>query len=335
LSNRKLNLRIPLLLGFVALTAVFLYLSTVLGISYLWLIPIGIGLCITLLLMRRNLPEAAATAPVGKDTPHLLRSRYRFVELLAESKFGKTYVAEDTQSRPKSLWVIKHFLPNSAQDANLATIKRLFIGEAKVLEKLKTLQVIPQLLQYVEDDQEVWFIREYIIGRSLAEELIPGKPLPEAQVIELLRGILQGLAAIHEFRIIHRDIKPSNIIRRKQDQQLILIDFGAAKEWDPTQVPTPMMTVAIGTAGYTAYEQMMGQPLPASDIYSAGVIGIQAITGREPNQIPLHRVTGEYDWRGSAKVSSPLAEILTKMLHTMFNERYQQAQEVLDALARL
>jgi serine/threonine protein kinase, bacterial len=211
--------------------------------------------------LKTNHHLSPALSPEHASTERLLQ-HYRFVQLLAETRFGKTYVAEDTLARPKSLWVIKHFVPQPQQNTDLETTQRLFKGEAKALEKLKRLDVIPQLLQYVEREQEVWFIREYIIGHPLNEELIPGKPVSELQVIELLREILQGLAAIHQFQIIHRDIKPSNIIRRKQDRRLILIDFGAAKEWDPEQVPTPMMTVAIGTAGYTAYEQMMGQPLP-------------------------------------------------------------------------
>jgi eukaryotic-like serine/threonine-protein kinase len=65
------------------------------------------------------------------------------------------------------------------------------------------------------------------------------------------------------------------------------------------------------------------------------VIGIQAITGMDPRQIPLHRTTGEYNWRSYAKVSPLFADILTKMLHTMFNERYQTAQQVLDDLAKI
>lgn len=278
----------------------------------------------------RDSPQAS---PQASSLGHF-KDHYRLLEMLASGKFGKTYVAEDLTARPKSLWVIKHFIPQPDADRDLQTTRRLFKGEASVLEKLKTLECVPKLLSYFEDEQEIWFIREYIVGHPLDKEIVEGRPLSELQIIELLTGILRGLDAIHQFQIIHRDIKPSNIIRRKKDSHLILIDFGAAKEWNPEEDSKPMMTVAVGTASYTSYEQMMGQPVPSSDIYSAGVIAIQAITGLVPSRLPLS-ITGEYSWRDYAKVSPKLAGILEKMTRTTINRRYQTAAAVLADLESL
>jgi serine/threonine protein kinase len=352
LSNRSL-VRGVLFAGLVILTAGLGWLVAIAVLPKILLLPIIAGLLIGMGLFYRSRSSNrtdTSTAIASNNTASThqtdlstssqfvssepFKERYRLLELLASGRFGKTYVAEDMTARPKSLWVIKHYVPQPIGDRALATTQRLFKGEAIVLEKLKTLAATPKLLDYYETDQEIWFIREYVVGHPLNEELVAGKPISEKQLIELLIGILEGLAAIHEFRIIHRDIKPSNIIRRKSDNHLILIDFGAAKEWNPQEESQPMMTVAVGTASYASYEQMIGQPVPSSDIYSAGVIGIQAITGLDPSRLPL-APTGEYDWRGHCKISPKLADILSKMTRTRVHHRYQSAIDVLKDLQQL
>ncbi|WP_404790470.1 protein kinase [Altericista sp. CCNU0014] len=336
--------------GLAGLTAVLVWLVAIAAIPSIALIPILGGLLLGIAVFYRQRrtqrkPTGSEIKPAHEsETPTLtsahsqtndiFKDRYRLLERLASGRFGNTYVAEDITTKSKALWVIKHFVPQPDSDRDLATTQRLFKGEALMLEKLKTLDCIPKLLSYAEAEQETWFIREYVVGHPLNEELIPGKPVSEPQLKALLQGILEDLAAIQAFQVIHRDIKPSNIIRRKQDGRLILIDFGAAKIWNPQEELQPMMTVAIGTASYASYEQMSGQPVPSSDIYSAGAIGIQAITGLELSRVPL-LPTGEYDWRRHGKLSPKLGEILDKMTRTRVNRRYQMATDVLADLVQL
>ena len=160
----------------------------------------------------------------------------------------------------------------------------------------------------------------------------------EEQVITLLREILEILTFVHEQNIIHRDIKPSNIMRRKQDGQLFLIDFGAVKEIS-TQIVNPqgvtLLTVAIGTLGYMPSEQIQRKPKLASDIYALGMIAIFALTGVPPRKLPDDPQTGEIRWRDRASVSNKLADIVDKMVRFHFSQRYSSAKEALEAVKAL
>jgi serine/threonine protein kinase len=134
--------------------------------------------------------------------------------------------------------------------------------------------------------------------------------------------------------VIHRDIKPSNIIRRKSDEKLVLIDFGAVKAMQSLaeEAQLTSATIGIGTKGFMPSEQYAGNPRFSSDLYAVGITGIQAITGLPPNHLKIEPRTGEIIWRDRALVSQALADVLSKMVRYDFNQRYQSTAEVLQAL---
>jgi tetratricopeptide (TPR) repeat protein len=164
-----------------------------------------------------------------------------------------------------------------------------------------------------------------------------GHPLPEKEVIAILKNILPVLAFIHQNNVIHRDIKPSNI-RRAKNGNLFLIDFGAVKEIKTlvlTADGQPKPSIVAGTQGYMPPEQLRGRPRLNSDLYALGVICIQALTGKAPTQLEEDAATGDLKWREWVEVSEELAEILETMTRSDFAERYQCADEVLKDLRDL
>jgi serine/threonine-protein kinase len=162
----------------------------------------------------------------------------------------------------------------------------------------------------------------------------------EEQTQAFLREILPILDYIHLQEVIHRDIKPANILRRQQDNRLVLIDFGAVKD-EVSQVSmmgtgeTAFTNFAIGTSGFAPPEQMSLRPVYASDIYAVGMSCIYLLTGQSPNRLQHDPMTGELLWRLQITVSEGFAEILQKMLEMSVRHRYQSAQQVLDALDAL
>ncbi len=145
---------------------------------------------------------------------------------------------------------------------------------------------------------------------------------------------MEVLAVVHQENIIHRDIKPQNIMRR-QDGKIILIDFGAVKEVHTLVVDTQgqsSLTVTIGSPGYMPTEQAGGRPKISSDIFAVGMLGIYALTGIKPDELPKDPATEEVIWRNLVTVSDKLAQTLTKMVKYHFKERYQSAEEALKAL---
>ena len=262
-----------------------------------------------------------------------LRNRYKIIRQLGSGGFGETYLAEDLgiPVPVKPHRVVKYLKPH-VQDAR--TIQ-LFKREAEALYKLgKSHPQIPDLLEYFEEGGNFFVIQDYIDGRDLSYEIIDANPWTEEKVIHLLRDILEILAYVHGNHIIHRDIKPSNIIRHHQTKQLFLIDFGAVKEVTTIHAVNQSATV-VGTVGYMPEEQQAGQPVYASDIYAVGMIGVQALTGINPNALPFNAATGEKDWYQFAQISADFLEVLKKMTYRDYTQRYQNAQEALEAINNL
>ena len=263
----------------------------------------------------------------------LLDHRYQVIRVLAMGGFGQTYIAQDTRRPGNPICVVKHLKPGTDPRV-FDTAKRLFHSEAETLEKLGNHDQIPRLLAYFDENQEFYLVQEYIEGHTLAEELISGRRWSESQVIKLLQEVLEILEFVHRQGVIHRDIKPDNIIRRASDNKLVLVDFGAVKQLRTQMVTVggqPSATVVIGTPGYMPTEQGQGKPRPNSDIYSLGIIAIQALTGLQPTEFQEDSETGEIIWQQLVTVNSRLAAVLTKMVRYHFKDRYQSATEALQA----
>lgn len=266
----------------------------------------------------------------GLQLQAILNKRYKIVELLGCGGFSYTYLAEDTHRPGNPQCVVKYLQPARKDEVFLDVARRLFKSEAEILEVLGQHEQIPQLMAYFEENRQFYLVQEYIEGHCLNEELVPGKRFSDAQVVDFLKEVLQILEFVHSHGVIHRDIKPSNLMRRKQDERVVLIDFGAVKQIQP-QHPTENPTVAVGTVGYAPPEQFMGQPRLNSDIYALGMIAIQALTGTPAKYLERGSTT-ELVWRHFAETTQELAAVLDKMVCFDFQKRYQSVEEVLYAL---
>jgi serine/threonine-protein kinase len=270
----------------------------------------------------------------------ILRGHYQIVRPLSSGGFGQTFLAQDTDIPGNPVCVVKQLKPLSQTPAHLEVARQLFEREAEKLTLLGNHDQIPRLLAYFKENNEFYLVQEYIEGHTLDVELSLGQRWTEAQVVDLLQQMLTVLVYVHDEGVIHRDIKPPNIIRRKRDNKLVLIDFGAVKEVaQPGGIPGQPMTVAtgtqIGTAGYMPTEQGRGKPKPSSDLYALGMIGIQALTGRYPHQLEEDPNTGETVWQNLTQVTPGLAQVLTQMTRYHFKDRYQSAVEALQAVRKL
>jgi serine/threonine protein kinase len=267
----------------------------------------------------------------------LLDGRYRILRALRTGGFGQTFIGEDTRRPGNPTCVVKQLKPAVTNPTFLETARRLFQSEAETLEFLGHHDQIPRLLAFFEQDKDFYLVQEYIEGQPLTVELTSGHRWSEFQVIQLLHEILGILDFVHGQGVIHRDIKPDNIIRRRSDNRLVLVDFGAVKQVR-SQVAiqgADVPTIAVGTPGYMPSEQGQGKPRPSSDIYALGMIGIQALTGINPNRLPDDPDTGEILWQQYVRVSPELAMVLSKMVKCYFKERYSSAAEARKAVEEL
>ncbi len=267
----------------------------------------------------------------------ILNNRYRIAKVLGTGGFSETYVAQDTHRPGDPTCVVKQLRLVQGKPGKIELVRRLFLLEAETLERLGQHSQIPQLLAYFEEDYEFYLVQELIEGQSLHDELIRKARLPLYAIMQLLYDVLVVLDFVHGHQIIHRDIKPHNLIRRSQDSQFVLIDFGVAKKLsDRLQTDTrTQLTVAIGTQGYISREQIAGKPNFASDLYSLGVTTIEALTGLIPRQFQFDE-EGEISWTHRADfISDELQGFLQRLVRADYTQRYPSAQEALLALQQV
>lgn len=270
----------------------------------------------------------------------ILRDRYQIIAKLGEGGFATTYTANDLDSPGNPVCVVKEIPPPQSRDPKVFQVaQEQFKTEAKTLKNLDECQRVPKLIERFQENGKFYLIQEYIEGAPLSQELGGGKKLEEKQVVALLADILEVLDCVHSQGIIHRDIKPSNLIRRK-DGKIAVIDFGAVKAIRnlTSEGDQITQTRAIGTEGYMPAEQWKNQPRFNSDIYAAGIVGIQAIAGLDIEQFFTDRQTCEIVWdysthdRPLLQIRDDLKQILNKMVRYNFNDRYQSAAGVLQDL---
>ncbi|VXD15133.1 putative Calcium/calmodulin-dependent protein kinase [Planktothrix serta PCC 8927] len=269
-----------------------------------------------------------------------LANRYRLIKPLGSGGFGQTFLAQDLHLPHDPLCVVKQLKPTSTNANTQQIAKRLFIQEAEVLHRLGHHEQIPSLLAHFEQNQEFYLVQDYIEGQPLNELIVSGRAWSEGEVIIFLQEILHVLAFVHENQVIHRDIKPANLIRRHQDNKIVLIDFGAVKEvslYSVNSTGETTLTVAVGTPNYMPSEQQAFKPKFSSDIFAVGIIAMQALSGLSPRQFPQD-LQGEYCCRVlpmSKPISEAFATILDKMVRYDYRQRYPTAQEALVAILEL
>ncbi len=280
----------------------------------------------------QNLDNAEICVSCGSNLR--LKNRYRAVQLIGHGGFGRTFkgVDESQPSQPyctiKQLWV-------EANCHSLDKATKLFNQEAKRLEVLGKHPQIPTLQDYFVEEGEQYLIQEFIDGSNLSQELSATGAWSENKVRQLLLELLPIIQFVHSQQVIHRDIKPENILRRQSDceasqrhRSLVLVDFGAAKMVTP--ITANKTGTVIGSAAYTAPEQLKGKAVFTSDLYSLGVTCIHLLTQVHPFDL-FDSGENTWKWRDylSQPVSNKLGKVLDKMLQGAVNQRYQSSSAIL------
>jgi WD40 repeat protein len=292
----------------------------------------------------KNLDRARACTSCESNL--LLKGRYRVFHTLGQTLACRTFLAVDEDQPAQPRCVIQQFcapVPSVADGQH--QFNRTFLGSAEVLDKLGKHPQIPKLLASFEVEGCQYLVQEYIEGRNLADRLSEKGVLKEIHIWYLLSELLPVLQFVHENQLIHRDIKPSNIIHRKssqtsaaivgkehlhswdQESGLVLVDFGAAIVANSGPLKTETVT---GSAEYAAPEQIKGEAIQSSDIYSLGVTCIHLLTGMSP--FDLFDIKADaWAWRHYLKVpvSARLGRILDKMVQREPSKRYLSTEAIL------
>jgi serine/threonine protein kinase, bacterial len=269
----------------------------------------------------------------------LVRNRYRVTKSLGQGGFGATFVAIDVSLPGEPICVIKQLRPSNNHEKFLRMARELFEREARTLGKIGNHPQIPRLLDFFEERRNFYLVQEYVSGHTIHQEVKQMGLFKEDKIRDFLTEILPVITYIHSQQVIHRDIKPANILRREQDGKLVLIDFGAVKNYVAQLEPqegaeqNSNTQFAVGTSGYAPPEQLAMRPIFASDIYALGVTCVYLMTGKSPKDIEYNPSTGEMMWQKHVQLSKHLTQVLGKMLDVSVRYRYQSVEEVQQALA--
>jgi len=280
---------------------------------------------------------------MADETPtigHVL-GHYRIVEKIGAGGMGVVFRARDERlDRDVALKILpKQVLPTEAA-------RQQFRREALSLARI-TDPHVSMAFDFGQDNGINYLVTEYVPGMTLDVKLA-GRPLAEAEVLQLGKQLASGLEAAHKEGVIHRDLKPSNL-KITPDGRLKILDFGLAymlrTEIEVTETaPLTETYSGAGTLPYMGPEQVRGHtPDERADLWSAGVVLYEMSTGKHPFgdamgarliaailEQPLVRPRV-----ANPKISEGLERVILRALQKDPRERYQSAGDLRIDLANL
>lgn len=262
----------------------------------------------------RDVCDACGASP-------LLDDRYRLLETLGQGGVGTTYLAERISDGLRL--AVKEVLVR-----RLESVKAMELAdrEAEVLRRLQHAGV-PRYYDHFTSGEgkstAYYLVQENIEGATLEQEA-RGRTYSDEEILAIGVELLE-IVAVTSDRLVHRDIKPANIIRRAENGNLVLIDFGSVREL--AHSPTDGSTIT-GTVGFMAPEQLWGRATTATDIYGVGMTMLWLKLG---GQLP----EGVRDNSGALAPTLKLGYLrraLAPLTHTEPGRRPQSAEAALRVL---
>ncbi|MGH7269743.1 MAG: serine/threonine-protein kinase [Polyangiaceae bacterium] len=215
----------------------------------------------------------------------LLDNKYRIVRLLGEGGMGAVYEGENVRIRHRVAIKVLH--PAVAADNGA---RERFEREAQAAGCIGSEHIVEVFDLGDLPSGARYMVMEFLAGESLAGRLTAMGPMAPAVMAPIMLQLLEGLGAAHAAGIVHRDLKPDNVFlqRTKSGVDFVkIVDFGVSKFNALSGGPGMSMTrtgAVVGTPYYMSPEQVKGAKNTdhRSDIYSAGVVLFECVTGKLP-----------------------------------------------------
>jgi len=253
----------------------------------------------------------------------------KVLRLIGEGGMARVYLASrESDDEPLVVKILRREVL-----ANRSALER-FLEEYSLVERLQSRHVA-RIYGHGNAEDHAYLVMEFFEGGDLNKRL-DGKELEPAEALRIFRELMFALGDIHEKGILHRDLKPQNLMFR-QDGTLAILDFGIAKHVDA--IDRTKQGEVLGTPRYMSPEQVQGRALDLrTDIYSAGVLLYQMLTGRHlfdgdtAVEVALHHVN-------TPPPALPVnleryQRLLDKLLEKDREARFRNADEVIGFLTR-
>jgi serine/threonine-protein kinase len=254
----------------------------------------------------------------------IIDGKYRILSKVGQGGMSTVYLAINEKANKP--WAIKEVRKDGVQ--NFEIVRQSLMVETDLLKKLNH-KNLPSIIDVIDQDDNFLIVMDYIEGITLDKIIKEYGPQKQDDVVAWAIQLCDVLQYLHTRKppIIYRDMKPSNVMLR-YDGSVVLIDFGTAREYKTAALGD---TTCLGTQGYAAPEQFGGQGQTDSrtDIYCLGATMYHLLTGHNPSEPPyeMYPIT---HW--DASLSSGLESIILKCTQKNPEDRYQSAQDLMDAL---
>jgi serine/threonine protein kinase len=269
---------------------------------------------------------------------------YQITDYVGSGGFGSVFKAEDVNT-PGRVVAIKELHKKHTRNQ---VIKQRFFQEAVAMARLDHPN-LPRLYTFGEDNGAYYLVMEFISGKLLGDELHETGSFRPEQAVVVLTQVLDALSYAHRNGIIHRDLKPDNIILVGESNafKIKVLDFGIAR-----MVGGENLTLAgegFGTPAYMAPERITGAggDDPRMDLYSAGIILFEMLTGKAPFESQASDPALYWAEMRDRHQREPLPSlaplgvpvelerIAQRATAKQLNDRYQSADEMLSELKGL
>lgn len=254
----------------------------------------------------------------------IIDGKYKILNKIGQGGMSVVYLAMN--ERANKQWAIKEVRKDGVKDYDV--VRQGLIAETDILKRLNHPH-LPSIIDVIDRDDTFLIVMDYIEGKSLDHWLKKDGAQPQEKVVEWAKQICDVLGYLHSRKppIIYRDLKPANVML-KPDGQIMIIDFGTAREFKETSIED---TSCLGTQRYAAPEQYggHGQTDARTDIYTLGATMYHLLTGHNPS-LPPYEMYPIRRWNPA--LSSGLEKIVLKCTQRNPNDRYQNCAELMYAL---
>lgn len=268
--------------------------------------------------------------------------KYRIERMLGQGGFGITYLAEQPMLERKVC--IKEFFfkdycerEDETSHVTLSTksnkelverFRKKFLKEARVISKLHHDHIV-QIHDIFEENSTAYYVMDYVEGESLGDMIKRVGYFPEHQALAYIKDVASALSYIHSKSINHLDIKPGNIMLRREDNRVLLIDFGVSKQYDESTFEGTTTTPVGISHGYSPAEQYRKNGVqsfsPQSDVYALAATLYKLLTGVTPPE--AIEIQDEGLPQGPLKSKNVSSTTITAILKAM-KPRTQRTQSV-------
>jgi|LakMenEpi03Aug12_release.lakeMendotaPanAssembly.Ray.scaffolds.fasta_scaffold12443_3 serine/threonine-protein kinase len=224
----------------------------------------------------------------------LLDGRFQFIRAVSTKHYTKTYLMLDQSDPAKGRCIVKRLQLPTDDPVTFKFIQELLDRRIQTLQKLPEDQQLEQRKALVWEGNGLYWIRGYIPGHGLQQELSTHQARPEPQVRGFLLEVLTILDKVQQQGVLHQNLHPNNLIRHQENGHLVLVDFGLVQELHSDQNGQSWNGRALDSSGnqtgfngsYTAWPRLNGPSAFYPDHFAVGLMALQLATGLDQEGLP-------------------------------------------------